>query len=84
MHNLSMAENLLNAVLSEAEKHDGKRIKLIRVALDDHDFAEAEAMQFCFEAMAVGTQAEGALLEISRYDNGVKPSSPSIVLQLSK
>ena len=84
MHNLAMAENLLNVVLSEAAKHEGKRIQRISVVLDDHDFAEAEAMQFCFEAMAVGTQAEGALMDISRSDNGVESSLPSIVLQLSQ
>lgn len=83
MHSLAMAENILKAVISEAEKHNGKRVESIEVCLDAHGFLEADSVQFCFESLARGTVAEGATIEIKQADIEADGSVPSITLQLS-
>jgi len=59
-----MAQSILEAALKEAERHDGKHIKAIGVKIGDETFMESDSLQFCLEAMAKGTIAEGALIEI--------------------
>jgi hydrogenase nickel incorporation protein HypA/HybF len=64
MHSLSMAQNILQAALKEAKKYDGKRIKAVKVTIGEENFVESDSLQFCLEAMAKGTIAEGARIEI--------------------
>ena len=64
MHSLAIAQSILQAALLEAEKYDAKRIKAIGVKIGDDTFMEPDALQFCLEAMAKGTIAEGAQIEI--------------------
>ena len=64
MHSLAMAKDILEAALSEANKHDGKRIKTITVEIGEEHFLESESLQLCLEAMAKGTIAEGSRMEI--------------------
>jgi len=64
MHSVAMAESILQAVLTEAGNCDGKHIKAISVKIADEYFAESDSLQFCLEAMAKGTIAEGAHVEI--------------------
>lgn len=64
MHSLSIAENILEAALTEAEKNQRKRIRAMTVEIEDPDFRERDSLQFCLQTMARGTLAEGARLEI--------------------
>lgn len=64
MHSYGMAQNILKAAVSEAEKHEAKRIEAICIKLGEMDFAEADSLEFCLEAMARGTVAEGAKIQI--------------------
>jgi len=68
MHSLSMAQDILQAALQEAEKHEAKRIKAISVKVGNEDFVESDSLQFCLEATAEGTIAEGARIEIELAD----------------
>ena len=79
MHSLAMAENILQAVLKEAEKHDGKCIKAIDIKIGEDDFKEADSLQFCLEAMAKGTIAEGAHVEIELAGTD---EAPQVALEL--
>lgn len=64
MHSLAMAQDILKAALTEAEKHDAKQVKVINVKMGDDHFTESDSLQFCLEAAAKGTIAEGARVEI--------------------
>ena len=79
MHSLVMAENILQAALAEAEKYNGKRIEAICIRLDERDFVQAESLQFCLEAMAKGTTAEDAQIEI---ELGGAKELPQVTLKL--
>jgi len=64
MHSLAMAQDILEAALIEAAKHSAKHIKAISVKIGDGHFTESDSLQFCLEASAEGTIAEGARIEI--------------------
>ena len=64
MHSLAMAEDILKAALSEAERREAKHIKAISVKMGDRHFMEADSLQFCLEAAAKGTIAEGAQIDV--------------------
>ena len=64
MHSLAIAQDILEAALSEAEKRDAEHIKAISVKIGDGHFTESDSLQFCLEATAEGTIAEGAQIEI--------------------
>ncbi len=68
MHSLSMAQDILQAALKEAEKHEAKHIKTISVKVAGEDFVESDSLQFCLEATSEGTIAEGARIEIELVD----------------
>ncbi len=64
MHSLAMAQDILEAVLSEAAQHSAKQVKAISVKIGDGHFTESDSLQFCLEALAKGTIAERAWIEI--------------------
>ena len=64
MHSLAMAQDILEAALTEAEKHNAKHIKAISVKIGDKHFTESDSLQFCLEAAAKGTIAEEARIEV--------------------
>ncbi|MFC2004913.1 hydrogenase maturation nickel metallochaperone HypA [Chloroflexota bacterium] len=64
MHSLAMAQDILEAALSEAEKRDAKHIKTISVKTGDKHCIESDSLQFCLEASTKGTIAEGAQIEV--------------------
>lgn len=64
MHELSLAEGVLDAI-EQAARTQGFR-HVVTVFLDIGEFAavEPEALRFCFEAVARDTLAAGARLEM--------------------
>jgi len=59
-----MAQDILKEALSEAAKHEAKKIQKIGVKIGGEHFAESDSLQFCMEAVAKGTIAEGAKIEV--------------------
>lgn len=65
MHELSLAQDILKAVLNEAEKAGGKRIREINVRVRESvHHMEDGSLDTCLEAIAKGTAAEGAEIVI--------------------
>lgn len=64
MHELGIAQDILKVALTEAEKHNGRRISTLHVKLGEASHIEPASLEFCLEAMARGTIAEGARIEI--------------------
>ena len=82
MHSLAIAKDILQAALSEANKHDGKRIKTITVKIGEEHFAESESLQLCLEAMAKGTTAEGSRIEVKLMGSNSGNAECVIALEL--
>jgi hydrogenase nickel incorporation protein HypA/HybF len=64
MHEVSLIENVLALVEQERRKQAFSRVNVIRLRVGVLGCAEPDALRFCFDAVAAGTIAEGALLEI--------------------
>lgn len=64
LHELSIAQSLLDIVLEESERHRLKKICLIRLQVGEMAAVVPEALNFCFETLSESTVAKGAALEI--------------------
>jgi hydrogenase nickel incorporation protein HypA/HybF len=64
MHEMSLAEGVLQLVEDTAQREKAQRVKLVILEIGRLSSVEPEAMRFCFEAVTKGSIAEGATLEI--------------------
>lgn len=64
MHELSIAESILDIVTAEAVKHRAPAVTAIKLRLGEFTGVVREALEFAFEIARQGTVAERAALEI--------------------
>lgn len=66
MHELSIAQALIEQATAAARSEGGTRILSVGVAIGDMAGVDPEALEFAFPVAAAGTIAEGATLAIRR------------------
>jgi hydrogenase nickel incorporation protein HypA/HybF len=66
MHELSMAEQLLSVVLDHARRAKVRRVTRVDLVLGELAGFLGESLQFYFDHLSKGTEAENASLAISR------------------
>ena len=64
MHEVSLVESVVALIEDERRKQRFSRVRTIRLKVGTLGHAEPEALRFCFDAVASGTIADGARLEI--------------------
>ncbi len=64
MHELSLAQNLLEIVRQEMHKHGVKRLLKVKLKAGRLTALVPEVMETAFEALTAGTPLQGAALEI--------------------
>ena len=64
MHELSIAESILDAVREELTKHPGARPVRIGLRLGELAAVDVDSLTFCFEAVLAETEWEGLRLDI--------------------
>ncbi len=64
MHEMSIAESLVELIEEEARSQGFSQVKQIRVKLGALGHVEPHALAFCFDAISHGTVAQGACLEL--------------------
>jgi hydrogenase nickel incorporation protein HypA/HybF len=64
MHEMSLTEGLIELIEGERARQGFSSVRVVRLAIGALGHVEPEAMRFCFDAVARGTVAEGARLEI--------------------
>ena len=64
MHEMSLAEGVLQLVEETARREQASRVKLVVLQIGKLSSVAPEALRFCFEAVTRGSIAEGAALEI--------------------
>ncbi len=64
MHEISLCKSVLEIIKDEAAQKGFTRVLKIRLEIGKLSCAEPEAIRFSFQAVANGTLAEGAALEI--------------------
>ena len=64
MHELAIAQSLLEIVEQEARPYSGARVTWIKLRIGTLSAVVPDALRFAFEAITRGGIAEGAVLEI--------------------
>ena len=64
MHEMSLAEGVLQLIEDAARQQEFSRVTAVRLEIGELAGVEVEAMRFCFDAVTRGSLAEGARLEI--------------------
>jgi hydrogenase nickel incorporation protein HypA/HybF len=64
MHELAIAESLLEIVVEEGRRHDLQKVNIIRLQIGVMASVIPEALTFSFEMVSQNTIASGAVLEI--------------------
>lgn len=64
MHEMSLAEGVLQIVEDAARSQGFVRVKTVILEIGQLAAVETEAMRFCFDAVTRGSIADGAVLEI--------------------
>jgi hydrogenase nickel incorporation protein HypA/HybF len=66
MHELSITQELLGLAVKHAVAAGGGRVTALSIAIGDLSTFSEDAVGFCWEALARGTQCEGARLQFRR------------------
>ena len=66
MHEMSIAQSMIDIIRQELEKYDGKKLNKVRINIGKMSGVVPEALSFCFALMTEGTEIEGSelLMEI--------------------
>lgn len=64
MHEMSLAEGVLQLVTDTACREAATRVKTVVLEIGKLSSVEPEALKFCFDVVTHGSIAQGALLEI--------------------
>lgn len=62
MHEMSIAQSLMEILREEMGKHDARVLKSVHLKIGQLSAIVPEALSFCFQVMAEGTEMEGAKL----------------------
>ncbi len=64
MHEMSLCESLVRILEEQAAAHAFSRVKTVWLEIGPRATVDAQALQFCFDAVTRGTIAESARLDI--------------------
>ena len=66
MHELSIAQSILDSVREHAAEHNGRRVRRVGVRVGETSGVNADALEFCFGLTVKGTELEGVVLDLER------------------
>ena len=64
MHELAIAQSLLEIIVDESKRHGLERINKVKLQIGKFAAVVPESLTFCFELVSRDTVASGALIEI--------------------
>ena len=72
MHELSIAQSLLDIIVDESRNHRLGRVNLVRLRIGDLAAVVPESLRFCFDLVSRDTVASGAVIEIESVAVGAR------------
>ncbi len=66
MHELGIAQSIVEVVEREAAKHPGAAVRLVSLQIGEFSGVDTESLSFCFACVVKDTDLESARLEIER------------------
>ena len=64
MHEMGIANSILEAVATELRRHPGSRASKVGVRIGELAAIDADSLRFCFDALSRDTDLEGLQLQI--------------------
>ncbi len=64
MHEMGIANSILEAVATEVHRHPGSRVSKVGVRIGELAAIDADSLSFCFDALSRDTDLEGLQLQI--------------------
>lgn len=83
MHELSIAQSIVDTVVSQAEEHQAARVLCVRLRIGELSAIVEDSLAFSFEMVARDTRAEGARLEIETVPWQVRCTECRIIYRVS-
>lgn len=65
MHEMSIAQGILDIVLKTAAEHNAVKVSNIKLLIGQMTQVEPESLKFGFAALSAGTIADGAVVDIT-------------------
>lgn len=62
MHEMSIAQSLVEIIKEEMERHDAKVLRSVRLHIGQLSAVVPESLSFCFDVITSGSEMEGAEL----------------------
>ena len=62
MHEMSIAQSLIEIIEEEMQKYDARILRSVRINIGQMSAIVPNALSFCFEVITAGTELEGARL----------------------
>jgi hydrogenase nickel incorporation protein HypA/HybF len=72
MHELSVTEEILKIILDHARQAEANRVRRVNLTVGDLAGFSGESIQFYFDLLSKGTEAERAVLSITRVPTRVR------------
>ncbi len=82
MHELSIAQSLLEIVLEESRKHGMTKVRVIRLQVGELAAVVPDSLLFCFEMISENTAACGAIIEIETVPVVARCSQCQLLFQV--
>jgi hydrogenase nickel incorporation protein HypA/HybF len=70
MHEMGIANSILDAVRAETLRYPGGRVERVGIRLGEYSGVDTESLKFCFEALTRETDLEHLILEIEFRPGG--------------
>ena len=70
MHALAIAQEIVRQSVNAAEREGPVQIRAFHIKLGPLDFVSRDELEFCIQAAAQGTIAEGAAVHIREVEKG--------------
>lgn len=64
MHEMAIAQSVLDIAVGEMNRHASRRIKKVKLSVGEFSGVVKDALEFAFEALKADTPASGAAFEI--------------------
>jgi len=72
MHEISIAQGILDIVSKEREKHNFSKVTLIEIVCGKYNCLSEEHLTFCFELVAKTPCLEGVKIQVQRLSDKYK------------
>lgn len=82
MHEMSIAQSILEIVLEEGRRHGLEQVKTIRLQVGEMAAVVPESLTFCFNLISENSIASGAVLEIESIPVVAKCSDCSTLFEV--